>query len=226
MEEIAQPDRYQNIFLRLLMPVLSSDWVRLIFEAIRLIVRLAGREVYSGMYRILAYEVVLELKDIKGENAVVERRQKVKFLQENIIAYQTEVWGEGDILADFKCSPGVVVDQYQEGLKQVLLISLRETKSKGDVVDFSFQRKVKGGWTKKQEWFQVELKHKTDVMRASVVFPKGRPCKRAVLVQRNRNRSRLLGKDHFTTLADGRELVSWAERKPPVHELYTLKWTW
>jgi hypothetical protein len=73
---------------------------------------------------------VLELQDPRSEVAVFEKRQKVRFLQDNIIAYQNYDWGDGNILADYKCSPGVPLDQYQDGFRYNILISLRETKNK------------------------------------------------------------------------------------------------
>jgi hypothetical protein len=48
----------------------------------------------------------------------------------------------------------VPLDQYQDGFRYNILISLRETKNRGDVVDF-IERTVTGGFTKPNEWRQV-----------------------------------------------------------------------
>jgi hypothetical protein len=84
------------------------------------------------MYEILDYDSVLELRDPRGEVGVFKRRQKVRFLQDNVIAYQDYAWGDGNILADYKCSPDVPLDQYQDDFRCNILISLRETKNKGE----------------------------------------------------------------------------------------------
>lgn len=42
----------------------------------------------EGMYEVLEHYVVLELKDTQGKRALVRKRQKVRYLQNNIIAYQ------------------------------------------------------------------------------------------------------------------------------------------
>jgi hypothetical protein len=134
MPQSQPPERYQNKFLRILLPLIASDWVSIVLEGWRFIRRLLSRLAQEGMYEILDYDSVLELQDPRGKVAVFKRRQKVKFLQDNIIAYQDYAWGDGNILADYKCSPGVSLDQYQDGFRYNILISLRETKNRGDGV--------------------------------------------------------------------------------------------
>lgn len=62
--------------------------------------------VNTDMYEILDYEAQLELIDGQGAVAIFRKRQKVKFLQNNIIAFEDYAWGDGDVLADYRCSPG------------------------------------------------------------------------------------------------------------------------
>ena len=146
MPQSQPPERYQNKFLRILMPLIASDWVSMVLEGWRFIRKLLSRLAQEGMYEILDYDSVLELQDPRVEVTVFKRRQKVKFLQDNIIAYQDYAWGDGNILADYKCSPGVPLDQYQDGFRYNILISLRETKNRGEVVDFNIERTVTWLW--------------------------------------------------------------------------------
>jgi hypothetical protein len=226
MSSSQRSEVYQSSFLRILMPLIVSDWFSMALEGWRIIRRLLSRRTQEGMYEILDYDSVLEIQDPRGEVAVFKRRQKVRFLQDNIIAYQDFAWGDGNILADYRCSPGVPVDQYQDGYRHNILISLRETKNKGDVVDFNIERKVTGGFTKPNEWRQVMLEHKTRKLRIAVIFPKDRPCQRATLTERNINRTTALGEDHFNLLPDGRQMLSWETARPRLFELYTIKWRW
>jgi hypothetical protein len=53
-----------------------------------------------------------------------------------VIAFEDYAWGDGDVLAEYKCSPGFEADRYLEGDRWNILISLRETKHRGDVQDF------------------------------------------------------------------------------------------
>lgn len=211
-----------NVLLRLL----SQDWLGLLpdlYRALRLWVK---RYRHEGMYQILDYDSTLELLDPKGKTAIFKRRQRVKFLQDHIIAFQDYAWGDGDIFADYKCSPGVEVDRYQEGNQWNILISLRETKSAGDVIDFYTERTIKEGFTRDEDWWQVEIRHETRQFRLAIIFPARRHCRRAVLFYRNRQKTTSLGPEHFTTLPDGRQVLTWETNKLKRFENYLIKWQW
>ena len=171
-------------------------------------------------------DAVLELRDAKGRTALFKRRQKVRFLQDGVTSYQYEAWGDGDPFASLKCSPGVVADRYRHGHRHVVLISLRETKNRGDVTELNLERTIRGGFTEASEWFQTELNFKTHRVRVAVVFPRNRPFRRAILIQRSRGRSQVLGESNLSRLPDGRQVLAWERRNPPVGELFTLKWDW
>lgn len=179
-----------------------------------------------GMYEILEYDSTLELLDAKGKTAVFKRRQKVKFLQNHIIAFQDHAWGDGDIFAAYKVSPGIVADRYREGDRWNILISLRETKSKGDIKDFYIERTATDGFTQTEEWWQVEVWQKTHRLKLQAFFPKNRHCRRAVLHERARNQTTVLGHEHFHILPDGRQLLVWQTTDPRPAEVYTIRWTW
>jgi len=222
----ALPALYPNKVLKWVLPLLTRESLDLILKAWRVIKQQLQRESHEGMYEILEYDSVLELKDRRGRVAVLDRRQQVRFLQGNIIAYQDQAWGDGELFADYQCSPGIAVDRYRDGSKWKVLISLRESKERGDMAEFHFKRKIIGGFTKSNEWWQTELSHRTRHLRISIIFPQGRRCQRALLVERNRNRTSELGTDCFHRLADGRQILSWETSRPRINELYTIKWQW
>jgi hypothetical protein len=85
------------------------------------------------LYEVLEYESTLELKDREGRKATFKKREKVRYLQDNVIAYQDQAWGDGEILLNYRCTPGAPVDRYRSGYKTTILISRREVKDKGDV---------------------------------------------------------------------------------------------
>lgn len=180
----------------------------------------------EGMYEVLEYESRLELKDTKGKRSVYHKRQRVRFLQDNIIAYQDKAWGDGEIFADYKCSPGVAVDRYREGHRWRILISLRETKSKGDIEVFHVERSIRDGFTKSVEEFQVDIDHVTRKLSLSVVFPRSRLPEEISLIEQNANRMIDLGPDHRRILPDGRVKMIWQSDKPRLFESYILRWKW
>jgi hypothetical protein len=164
--------------------------------------------------------------DVKGKRAIYHKRQRVRFLQDNVIAYQDKAWGDGNFLADYKCSPGVPVDRYREGHRWHILISLRETKNKGDVAAFHIERTIEDGFTQEQENFQFEIDHVTRRLSLGVVFPPGRLPGEVVLVEQNATRSTELGPQHKQVLPDGRLQVVWQTDKPRRYETYILRWKW
>jgi hypothetical protein len=220
------PAKHASKPLQWILPLVSSEWLNVALKAWKAIRQHLGRELQQGMYEILDYDSMLELKDRRGRVAVLERRQKVRFLQDNIIAYQDQAWGDGELFADYQCSPGVAVDRYRDGLKWNVLISLRETRQRGDLTEFHLSRKIRNGFTKSSEWLQTELSHRTRHLCIRVIFPRRRRCQQALLVERNRNRTTELGAAHFGLLADGRQVLLWETNRPRINELYTIKWQW
>ena len=180
----------------------------------------------QGIYEVLEHYTTLELCDTAGKVARVTRQQTVRFLQDHVVAITDYAWGDGQTLAEYTCHPGVPVDVYDDGAKKTILISLRETKSRGDVLRFHIQRKIVAGFGKRHEWWESEAYHRIRRLRVAIIFPKGRPCQHATLAQRSRNNAIKLGKRHFCFLKDGRQRLTWEIRGPRLYDRYTIKWVW
>jgi len=185
-----------------------------------------GRRSEQGIYEILHYDSTLELLDPNGDTAIFHKRQQVRFLQDNVLAFEDYAWGDGNIFADYRCAPGVAVDRYQDGDRWNILISLRETKSRGDITDFHLERTIQAGFTQHEEWYQAEIRHPTQRLRMAVIFPPERPCQRATLQERKHNRTRVLGPACLQQLPDGRQLLEFETTHVRYLEIYTLRWTW
>ncbi len=180
----------------------------------------------DGMYEVLDYETTLELHDRKGKRATVRKREKVRYLQDNIIAYQDQAWGDGDILLNYRCTPGTPVDFYRPGRKTYILVSLREVKNQGDIDEFNFEWGISNGFLRVKEIWETEVRHRTKQLKIQVIFPKERPPMSVSLVEDTRQRTHALDKKAKTRLPDGRWLVSWETHRPKLHEIYTIKWEW
>lgn len=214
-------------WLRKLTACLFSNWGLLVVDLIHYLATIMKLNVgHTGMYEILDYDANLELLDHKGKRAIFKRRQQVKFLQDNVIAFQDYAWGDGDILVDYSCRPGTAVDRYREGNQWNILISLRETKSLGDVIDFYTERVIKNGFTNEEEWWQVKIRHQTKQFKLVVIFPPNRPCRRAILFQEGQNRTTVLDGNHLVHLPDGRQQLVWETNKLKRGDTYTFKWKW
>lgn len=179
-----------------------------------------------GLYEVLEYETTLEILDPQGKEATVHKHQKVRYLQDNIIAYQDQAWGDGDILIDYKCIPGVPVDRYRSGHKTHILISLREVKCKGDIDDFDIQWRWKEGFLTSTGFWGTRIDHKTKFVKVEIIFPQSRPPLSVFVTESNRKRTQKLGETHKKKLPDGRWMVVWQHYRPQLFETYLLVWEW
>lgn len=177
------------------------------------------------MYEVLDYEATLELKDDKGETARFSKRQRVRFLQDTI-AYEDQAWGDGDIFADYQCSPGVAVDRYREGHRHRILISLRESIKRGEIEDFYIQRTIRQGFTRSVEELQTEIDHVTRRLQIIVIFPLKRPPIQVKLIEQNANRTIPLDSQQLQILPDGRWQARWESRRVRLYEDYIVQWSW
>ena len=179
-----------------------------------------------GMYEVLEYETKLELLDPDDKLAVYTKHQKVQFLQDNVIAFQDQAWGDGEIFADYKCSPGYPVDRYRDGNKYRILISLWETKNRDDIVDFHIDRTIKDGFTRPTEDYQVDIDHSTRKLSLTVVFPKERTPKQVKLIEQKSQRTLKLSSESLQALPDVRWQITWETEIAKLHEVYILRWEW
>lgn len=92
---------------------LTLPWLDILAETYKLLRTLWRGLADEGKYEVLEHESTLELLDRQGKRARFQKRQKVRYLQNHIIAYQDQGWSDGQSLLGYQCSPGVVVDQYR-----------------------------------------------------------------------------------------------------------------
>ena len=225
----APPSHVQNWLSLLLRGFFRQGPVQVLIkllEAWDVLSHLWAKTHYHGMYEILDYDATLEIVDPKGGKAILTRREVVRFLQNNVVAIHDHAWGDGELFARYNCQPGVPVDFYEDGSKYNILISLRETKNRGDVVEFWIEREVKGGLLDENEWFETEIDHWMKHLKLSVIFPKERPCRRATLSRRSTEKTTLLSQEHFALLPDGRQKLTWETSRPKLHDRYAIKWVW
>ena len=178
------------------------------------------------MYEVLEYDSTLELHDCKGKNATYRKRQKVRYLQDNIIAFEDQAWGDGEILVGYKCSPGVPVDQYRLDYKTFILISLREVKNRGEIDDFNIEWDIRGGFLRQTEQWGTEIRKPVRKLKVSLLFPKMRSPQRLELVEKSSQRRFSLDHNAKQLLPDGRWRVVWEKSDPSLHETYILEWEW
>ena len=215
-----------NAILHTLLRLDALVLVRYMMQGVKVFDGLLTHGRGEGIYDVLEHHTVLQLRDTNGDVAMVKRQQKVRFLQDHVAAITDHAWGDGKIFAAYDCSPGVPVDFYQDGSRHTILISLRETKSRGDVLMFVIRRKIVGGFREPDESWETAIYHRIKHLEITIVFPKGRSCQKATVTQRSTSKTIALGPKHFQFLEDGRQHLTWEIRNPRLHDRYSLKWRW
>ena len=180
----------------------------------------------EGMYEVIDYESTLELKDTKGERVVFHKREVIKYLQDYVLTYQDQAWGDGEILIGYHCSPGIPVDRYRAGYKTHILISLRDVKNKGDIEEFNIEWAIKNGFLNHTGFWATEISHRTKRAKVKIIYPKDRFPKRISIYEKNKQKTQSLGKSALTTLPDGRCLLTWEKSQPRLYEQYIINWEW
>ena len=215
-----------STWLEPLVSLLKLPGLDILLEFWRLGKKAWQRYATGSMYEVLAYEATLELLSRSGKKATIKKHKKIRYLQNNIIAYRDYAWGDGNILQSYRCMPGKPVDRYKLDYKTYILISLREMKNRGDIDEFDIQWKMTNGFLKTDESWTTDIGDRTKHIRVSVIFPKGRHPIKLSLVENNRRRTHELGSKFCKILSDGRLRVTWEKRNPRLHEHYVIKWTW
>ncbi len=175
---------------------------------------------------MLDYESTLEILDREGKRARFTKRKKVKYLQDNMIAYQDCAWGDGKILLNYQCHPGKAVDRYRSGYKTFILLSLHEIKNRGDVDDFHIMWDIQDGFLKPDGFWDTNVSQKTNQISVNVIFPKDRRPLRTTVEESNHRKTYLLGRENRRILPDGRVKVTWKKKNPRLYENYLMKWRW
>lgn len=180
----------------------------------------------EAVYEVLDYESTLELPDRSGEKAIFKKQKKVRYLHDDVIAFQDYAWGDGEILCNYRSNRGVAVDRYRSGYKTYVLLSLREVKNRGDIDLYRIQWNIRRGFLKKDGYWSTDVSQPTHHITVNVIFPKARPPLRLSVEETNRRQTHLLERDAQQQLPDGRWLVSWETSKPRLYEVYVLRWIW
>jgi hypothetical protein len=60
-------------------------WADVVGDAFKALRKAIQSRTYKGLYEVLEYESTLELRDREEETATFRKRERVRYLQENVI---------------------------------------------------------------------------------------------------------------------------------------------
>jgi hypothetical protein len=206
--------------------LLNVSWIEILSGLWKIGSKVLRGMVNEGVYETLDYESTLEIRNSRGTKATFAKRKKIRYLQDNIIAYQDYGWGDGEILLNYRSSRGKAVDRYRSGYKTYILLSLREIKNRGDVDEFNIQWNIRNGFLTEDGYWATDISNRTKRLKVNVIFPKSRPPQRLSIEESNRKRTRVLEPEAKRQLPDGSWRLTWEKKKPKLYEIYVLRWVW
>ena len=206
--------------------LLDLPWIEILGELLKYVRKVVRGMANEGVYETLEYESTLEIHNRKGTRATFSKQKKIRYLQDNIIAYQDYGWGDGEILLNYRTSRGKAVDRYRSGFKTYILLSLREVKNRGDVDEFNIQWNIRQGFLTDDGYWSTDVSQRTKHIKVNVIFPKSKPPQRLFLEESNQKHTGGLGSEAMKQLPDGRWHVTWETKKPKLYEIYVLRWIW
>ncbi len=216
----------QQLLAKLIPTLFKVPWLDVVAEIWKFVRKLWRGMSDEGIYEVLDHTTTLELLDNRGRRAWVSKKQKVRFLQNNVASYLDHAWGDGEILINYKCSPGKEVDRYIEEHKTYILISLQGVRKRGDKEEIDIEWEFKNGFLDSIGQWSSEVSHRTKTFTVQIIFPKSRPPKRIWKSKYLERRTGLLEQKNVRKLPDGRWEASWKVGKPRLHNRYGLKWEW
>jgi hypothetical protein len=160
----------QKLFDKLIAVLLRQSWLDALGDVGKVVRKMVQTWSYRSMYEVLEYEATLELEDPEGKRATFRKREKVRYRQDNVIAYQDQAWGDGEIPVNYRCSPGTAVDRYRSGYRTHVLISRREVRNKGDVDEFNVLWCIRQGFLQRTEQWETRVTHRTRHLKINVIL--------------------------------------------------------
>lgn len=175
-------------------------------------------------YENLSLDVLVEIRDPRGTTAVLQRRQRVRFRDQEGAIIRDLVWGDGEALARYAVKGARRLDVLQEGSKRVVLLGLDRRPVKGARAVVSMRRLMRNAFLQSREYFETLVERPTRRLSMKIVFPPSRPPKDAELVTLPPGLPTRRVPVRYT--ADRRPFLAWSERDPDRYRIYSLRWSW
>lgn len=178
----------------------------------------------AAAYENVLLELVWDIRDRSGRTAVLERRQRVRFLREEAEAVRDVVWGEGSQLARYYARGACRMLVRSEGSRRAVLLGLANRPDAGSNAVVTSKRVIEDGFLTSAEYCEVMVERPTQRLVVTVIFPPGRPPKetRLITLPREKQEQRIA----IRYAADGRAYLRWSRLKPTIDCTYSLRWSW
>ena len=174
-------------------------------------------------YENVSVDLLLDIRDPAGSTAVLERKQRVRFLASEAGTIRELIWGEGEPLAHYSTRGATRSAFRREGSKRVALLSLDHTPLRGETVPVVTRRVIRDGLLNRQEYLETLVERPTRRLAVKVLFPVMRPPRSASLATSPPGLRRSVPVRYRS---DGRAFLSWRTSRPRPYSTYSLTWAW
>lgn len=174
-------------------------------------------------FEILDMKMALDVVDARGRKAIYTKRERIRFLRDNITSIYDYGWGTGNTYASHRVKPGRVVERRRLGSRYRSLVILPEPQNKGDEMTLTVRRLWKGTLKGRPNWLEAEVHHKMQHLELVVMLPRGRRMQSARLLDR---KGPVKPDPRVNVTAQGRHRVQARITKPVLGNCYTLEWDW
>ena len=202
-------------------PIVSPRVYALILTSPRLARQLLPEGFICSPYQVLDYDITLVLEDTRGSEAVYRRRQRIQFQQDGVAAILDHFWGDGVTTAGYATTAGRIADTFKDGNRHHLVIGLKRPMRRGEILEFTVERRTLGAFTQVEEWSETAIDHPIARLSQVVRFPKARPCQTAQLEYPG-GESPL----HGLETREGTTEIGLRIPKPRTDTPYLIRWTW
>ena len=199
--------------VRILVPLLT--------QAITKLTGLWLRQPWSYENRLI--DLTLDIRDKQGRVAVLAKHQQITTRARDVVIRDL-AWGDGELLARYSAAGVKRLGVRTEGARRAIMLAPTKETAPSSVLALRTSRFIRGGFTEREEYFDMLVERPTALLRLKVLFPKSRPPKNARLVREGPDEAvRPLAVRYS---AKGRAAVSWHTGAPVQYRTYSFRWSW
>lgn len=140
----------------------------------------APRELFP--YETIKFSGRVEIMDPDRRAARFVRRQRVRFLEDNVAVFMDRVWGEGVLFAGY-AAPGLkLLEPIRTPKGYVVPLQLPRLFHKGEIFEIITERRIVGAFYDPLAYWDTTMSAPTNLVSIEVTVPPGTPIRRPDII--------------------------------------------
>lgn len=168
-------------------------------------------------YETIKFSGRLKFLDTTRSVAIFTRRQRVRFLEDNVGVMFDRVWGEGVILGRYSVQEAKLMEPIRTSNGYILPLALPGRFRKGDVFDLVTHRRIIGAFDNDSGYWDTSMTKPTELIQITVITPPGMAVAKPEIIAPPR------GDFDLTEKANSLKM---RVAKPALSGPYRLAWLW